>query len=241
MSASAPWWKPSAAPLSPGSTGGSRRTSMSAASDDAQASEIKAWLRGRPEVDAVLPGGRAEVQIDGMPDRNSRAIADHATYRDHWPLLRTRTASAWDGLPPGDAGLVSEQLSRRLKLGDRRSASNCRRRAATGRSRSSASMPTTAIRRARSPSMSRPLDPPLSRRRRRRELACASGPRQVPALIIGAAGQIRPRRPQPDGSGDAEGRSRRGSSTSTFAVTAALNTFTLGVAGIALLDQPVDA
>ena len=31
------------------------------ASDDAQATEIKAWLRQRPEVDAILPGGRAEL------------------------------------------------------------------------------------------------------------------------------------------------------------------------------------
>ncbi len=31
------------------------------ASDDAQATEIKAWLRERPEVAAILPGGRADV------------------------------------------------------------------------------------------------------------------------------------------------------------------------------------
>ena len=47
------------------------------------------------------------VEILGLPD--------HATYRDHWPLLHS-TADAWDRLKSGDAALVSEQLARRLKL-----------------------------------------------------------------------------------------------------------------------------
>ncbi len=58
------------------------------ASDDAQAAEIKAWLRQRPEVDAMLPGGRADVQIDGWPVE-ILGFADHATYRDRWPLLQS--------------------------------------------------------------------------------------------------------------------------------------------------------
>src|ERR1700686_4917358 len=37
------------------------------AADAAQATEIKAWLRQRPEVEAVLPGGRADSQIGGAP------------------------------------------------------------------------------------------------------------------------------------------------------------------------------
>jgi putative ABC transport system permease protein len=47
-------------------------------------------------------------------------VSDHATYRDHWPLLQS-VANAWDRLRPGDAGFVSEQLARRLKvaIGDR--------------------------------------------------------------------------------------------------------------------------
>src|SRR5260370_672611 len=43
-------------------------------------------------------------------------IADHATYRDHWPLLEAG-ANAWGRLRPGDAGFISEQLARRLKVG----------------------------------------------------------------------------------------------------------------------------
>ena len=33
------------------------------AANDAQATEIKAWLRERPEVEAILPGGRADTQL----------------------------------------------------------------------------------------------------------------------------------------------------------------------------------
>jgi putative ABC transport system permease protein len=89
------------------------------ASSDAQATEIKAWLRERPEVEAILPGGRAETQIGGAPVE-ILGLADHATYRDHWPLLQS-TVNAWVRLRPGDAGFISEQLARRLKLalGDR--------------------------------------------------------------------------------------------------------------------------
>jgi putative ABC transport system permease protein len=85
------------------------------ASDDTQAAEIKAWLRQRPEVEAILPGGRADVQIDGWPIE-ILGFADHATYRDRWPLLQS-SADVWDRVRNGDAALISEQFARRLKLG----------------------------------------------------------------------------------------------------------------------------
>jgi putative ABC transport system permease protein len=85
------------------------------ASDDAQAAEIKTWLRRRPEVEAILPGGKADVQIDGWPIE-ILGFADHATYRDRWPLLQS-TADVWDRVRSGDAALISEQFARRLKLG----------------------------------------------------------------------------------------------------------------------------
>jgi len=84
------------------------------ASDNAQAGAIKDWLRHRAEVQAILPGGRAETQIDGAPIE-ILGLPDHATYRDHWPLLQS-AAGAWTRLRAGDAGFVSEQLARRLKL-----------------------------------------------------------------------------------------------------------------------------
>ena len=85
------------------------------ASDDAQAAEIKAWLRQRPEVAAILPGGRADSQINGAPVE-ILGLPDHATYREHWPLLQS-SEKAWIRLRPGDAGFVSEQLARRMNLG----------------------------------------------------------------------------------------------------------------------------
>jgi putative ABC transport system permease protein len=84
------------------------------AASDTQATAIKAWLHERPEVEAILPGGRADAQLDGAPIE-VLGLPDHATYRDNWPLL-DRTANAWVKLLPGDACLVSEQLSRRMKL-----------------------------------------------------------------------------------------------------------------------------
>jgi putative ABC transport system permease protein len=89
------------------------------AADEAQAAEIKALLREKPEVLAVLPGVRAEVKLEGWPT-DLLGFADHGTYRDNWPLLQAR-ANSWDRLAAGDAVMVSEQLARRqkLQLGDR--------------------------------------------------------------------------------------------------------------------------
>jgi putative ABC transport system permease protein len=89
------------------------------ANDDAQASEIKAWLHRRPDVEAILPSGRTDVQIDGSPVE-MLGFADHATYRDRWPLLQA-SANVWDRVRDGDAALISEQFSRRIRLslGDR--------------------------------------------------------------------------------------------------------------------------
>jgi putative ABC transport system permease protein len=89
------------------------------AANDAQANEIRSWLRERGEVDAILPGGRADTQLAGAPIE-VLGLPDHPTYRSNWPLLES-AQNAWIRLRPGDSCLVSEQLSRRLKLsiGDR--------------------------------------------------------------------------------------------------------------------------
>ena len=84
------------------------------ARDDRQAGEIKAWLRGRSEVQAILPTARADVQIAGQPIELF-GIVDHATYREHWPLLAA-APNAWVRLRPGNAAFISEQLARRLNL-----------------------------------------------------------------------------------------------------------------------------
>ncbi|MGY3620339.1 FtsX-like permease family protein [Bradyrhizobium sp. USDA 10063] len=89
------------------------------AASDAQANEIKAWLRGRREVQAILPGGRADAQLAGMPIE-VLGLPDQATFRDNWPLLEARS-DGWDRVRAGDTCFASEQLARRLKLaiGDR--------------------------------------------------------------------------------------------------------------------------
>jgi putative ABC transport system permease protein len=89
------------------------------AASDAQAAEIKVWLLERSEVQAVLPGGRAEAQLAGMPIE-VLGLPDQATFRDNWPLLES-ISGGWDRLRAGDTCFASEQLSRRLKLaiGDR--------------------------------------------------------------------------------------------------------------------------
>ena len=85
------------------------------AADDAQAEQIRIWLRGRAEVTAILQGGRADTQIDGAPVEMF-GLPDDAAYRGHWPLLQSAT-NAWDGIHSGNAALISEQLSRRMNLG----------------------------------------------------------------------------------------------------------------------------
>jgi putative ABC transport system permease protein len=202
------------------------------AANDVQANDIRAWLGRRPDVEAVLPGSRADLQLGGWPTE-ILGFADHATYRDHWPLLDA-VAAPWDRLGRGDAALISEQLARRLKLGlgDR------------------VEVPT--------PSGPWRLDvvaiyadygnpkgqigvnidalvqhfPAIPQTR----MGLRVAPAAVPGLVaaIGAEFGL-------DGRNLADQTTLKRESTRifnrTFAVTAALNSFTLGVAGVALLTS----
>ncbi|MBN9580194.1 MAG: ABC transporter permease [Afipia sp.] len=85
------------------------------ATSDAQGAQIAAWLRGRPEVAAILPAWRTDVTLDALPVE-VLGFADHATYRDHWPLLESER-DVWAKVHAGAGALFSEQLARRLKLG----------------------------------------------------------------------------------------------------------------------------
>ncbi|QRM33947.1 ABC transporter permease [Microvirga sp. VF16] len=88
------------------------------ANTDEQAQAIKRWLDQRPEVEAILPNWSAPTRVGGWPV-DVYGFRDHATYRDHWPLLDA-TQDAWDRIRTGNAVLISEQLARRLDvaLGD---------------------------------------------------------------------------------------------------------------------------
>lgn len=79
-----------------------------------QAARIEDWLARREEVEAILPNWSVEARLEGWPTQ-IYGFADHATYRDHWPLLQARK-NAWDRLRAGDAALISEQLARRLDI-----------------------------------------------------------------------------------------------------------------------------
>ncbi|MEE5079391.1 FtsX-like permease family protein [Pseudomonas alliivorans] len=84
----------------------------------AQAELLQAWLSQRPEIKAVLPNWQVPVQLHGWP-ADLFGVIDHSTYRQHWELLDA-SADAWDQLVDQDTVMLSEQLARRLnlKLGD---------------------------------------------------------------------------------------------------------------------------
>jgi putative ABC transport system permease protein len=202
------------------------------ASSDAQANEIKAWLRDRPEVRAVLPGGRADTQLGGMPVE-VLGLADHATFRDNWPLLES-TEDAWIRLRPGDAGLVSEQLARRLKLaiGDHIEVPApggiwplevVGIYADYGNPKGQVAVNFAALTR-------RFPEAPRTR------LGLRVWPSAIPALVSALQERF-----GLDDRSVADQATMKAESTKifnrTFAVTAALNAFTLGVAGIALLTS----
>jgi putative ABC transport system permease protein len=202
------------------------------ASSDTQATEIKAWLRGRSEVEAILPGGRADSQMGGAPIE-VLGLPDHATYRDRWPLLES-TANAWIRLRPGDTGLISEQLARRLKLaiGDRVDVPAPEGNwtlevvgiyADYGNPKGQIAVNIAALTR-RFPGI------PQTR------MGLRVAPGQIPTLISALQNKF-----GLDDRSVADQATMKAESTRifnrTFAVTAALNAFTLGVAGVALLTS----
>ena len=83
----------------------------------AQAAEIRDWLS--PRVDAVLPILSVEAPLGVPPDTQPGevfGVADHATYRDHWPLL-AGVSGVWDVVAAGKGVLINEQMARRQGLG----------------------------------------------------------------------------------------------------------------------------
>jgi putative ABC transport system permease protein len=202
------------------------------AADDAQAIAIKTWLRDRPEVDAILPGGRAETQIDGAPVEIF-GLADHATYRDRWPLLQSADR-AWIRLRAGDTGFISEQLARRMKLGvgdtievpapgGNWTLEVVGIYADYGNPKGQIAVNFAALTR-RFPGI------PLTR------MGLRVAPAAVPALISALQDKF-----ALDSRNLVDQATLKAESTRifnrTFAVTAALNAFTLGVAGVALLTS----
>lgn len=78
-----------------------------------EAAALVAWLT--PRSDAVLPIWSAETVLAGQP-AEVFGMTDHPTYRDNWPLL-IGTPDVWEQLASGRAVLVNEQFFRREGLG----------------------------------------------------------------------------------------------------------------------------
>ena len=85
-----------------------------------QAEQMHGWLLQQPQPTAVLPNWQVALQLQGWP-ADLYGIIDHPTYRQHWPLLEALGDQPWDRLASDNALMLSEQLARRLKvrLGDR--------------------------------------------------------------------------------------------------------------------------
>jgi putative ABC transport system permease protein len=203
-----------------------------AATDNAQAADIKTWLSRRADVQAILPGGRAETQLDGMPVEIF-GLPDHETYHDRWPLLQS-VADGWSRLPGGMSCFISEQLSRRLNLaiGDRITVPTPRGDwlldvagiyADYGNPKGQIAVNVAAL-------IGHFPDTPQTR------LGLRVAPRDVPALIAALSEKF-----GLDGRNVVDQATVKAESTRifnrTFAVTAALNAFTLAVAGVALLTS----
>jgi putative ABC transport system permease protein len=84
--------------------------------DDTEAAAVRTWLASRS--DAVLPIWNVEGEVAGLRTAIF-GIADHATYREKWPMLNA-APNVWQIVASGDGALINEQLSRRkaLNVGD---------------------------------------------------------------------------------------------------------------------------
>jgi putative ABC transport system permease protein len=83
-----------------------------------QAEKLGTWLAQQTLVQAVLPTWQVAVQLQGWP-ADMFGVVDDPTYRQHWPLLES-AGEPWERLLHDDSLMLSEQLARRLKvqLGD---------------------------------------------------------------------------------------------------------------------------
>lgn len=82
------------------------------ARSEAEAEALRAFLA--PQVDAILPIWAVPARIGGER-AEIYGVVDHATYRNSWPMLEG-LPGLWDRLAAGEGALVSEQLARRAGL-----------------------------------------------------------------------------------------------------------------------------
>jgi putative ABC transport system permease protein len=83
--------------------------------DTRQGVQISQWLSTQPDIEAILPQWLIDVRLQGSPVQ-VQGIISHVSYRQHWPLLEQH-GQAWQKLDAGQGAMLSEQLARQLKLG----------------------------------------------------------------------------------------------------------------------------
>lgn len=204
---------------------------LDAASNE-QAASIAQWLKQRPEHIAILPGARAETRVAGQTIE-LMGLADNAEYRSRWPLLAA-APDAWRRIAQGDAAFVSEQLSRRagLKPGDTISVPTDTGDwpltivgiyADYGNPRGQLAVEVDALVRHF------PKTP-------RTRLALRIASPDIPRVVADLQSTFQLGDRQIADQSEVKAESKR-IFDKTFAVTAALNAFTLGVAAIALLTS----
>lgn len=194
------------------------------ARDDAQGAALADWLA--PRVDAVLPLRSSTLGLDGAPVE-AYGVVDHATYRDHWPLI-AHTDDVWDRIAAGEAILVNEQLARRDGLwpGDSVTLARDRTLPVAG-VYSDYGNPTGQI--ILSLDLLARLDPEMPNRQ--------FGIRITPDRAAALAGELRAAFDLPVVDQGAIKAQSLAIFDKTFVVTGALNILTLGVAGFAILTS----
>ncbi|MEL6337058.1 MAG: FtsX-like permease family protein, partial [Pseudomonadota bacterium] len=81
----------------------------------AEASAMTDWLTAQPETRRVLPNWHVDTRVEGWPVE-VYGFADDALYRSRWPLL-SAAPDVWDTVAEGQGVLISEQLAYRFDLG----------------------------------------------------------------------------------------------------------------------------
>jgi len=84
--------------------------------DPSQAAPLQQWLKEQPLISAVLPNWQVSVSLQGWP-AELYGIVDHVNYRQHWPLLASAKPDPWEQLAAQNTLMLSEQLARRLDVG----------------------------------------------------------------------------------------------------------------------------
>ena len=197
------------------------------AESDARGAALQEFLEDR--ADAVLPIWSIDARVAGLP-AEIYGVADHPTYREHWPLLDAMD-DAWDRVASGQAVLINEQLALRedLSPGDPVDLPGSWSSVVGGvysdygnpAGQVLAGLPHLAAR-----------FPEIEKRR----FGIRIPPAEAPALARALRGEFQ----LPAGSIVDQASLKRfslGIFERTFAVTAALNVLTLAVAGFAILTS----